>query len=205
MHSLGTAQIVKVSARQLESLTLENVVWQLAFEKGLIVESYAGWGLHEHDFGAKRFRSMRLAIPLSLSCLEAMIGCRSSCWPIQRRTRDRLRNPCRRHPACSEERQLLRRRVGLMWPRGLVMVISHHKKRVKRQGIHAWLSRASEAVPSALGIRLTLETGCSRQCTHVVRHSDRSAGRAYPRIAPALSRVHTLRSERRQPGHCIST
>lgn len=53
MDSLRAAQIVEVSAGKLESLTLEHEVWQLAFEKGLIVGSHAGWRLYEHDFGAK--------------------------------------------------------------------------------------------------------------------------------------------------------
>ena len=53
MDSLRAAQIVEVSAGKLESLTLEHEVWQLAFEKGLIVGSPAGSSHYEHDFGSK--------------------------------------------------------------------------------------------------------------------------------------------------------
>jgi hypothetical protein len=59
MKSMRAAQIVEVHAGILEGLTLENEIWCFIFEKGLTVESYGGWCLFEHEFGAKRLIGSR--------------------------------------------------------------------------------------------------------------------------------------------------
>ncbi len=59
MESMSAAQIVEVSAGTLEALTLENEIWCFIFENGLTVESYGGWCLYEHEFGAKRLIGSR--------------------------------------------------------------------------------------------------------------------------------------------------
>lgn len=53
MQSFKIAQITEVSAGKVESLTYENSVWLFVFENGLMVESYAGWNLNEHNYGTK--------------------------------------------------------------------------------------------------------------------------------------------------------
>ncbi len=53
MESMKAAQLIEVNTGILEGLTLENETWCFSFEKGLTVESYGGWCLYEHEFGAK--------------------------------------------------------------------------------------------------------------------------------------------------------
>lgn len=53
MESMKAAQLIEVNAGILEGLTLENETWCFSFEKGLTVESYGGWCLYGHEFGAK--------------------------------------------------------------------------------------------------------------------------------------------------------
>ena len=53
MESVKAAQIVEVHAGILEGLTLEDETWRFIFETGLTVESYGGWCLYNHEFGAK--------------------------------------------------------------------------------------------------------------------------------------------------------
>lgn len=59
MESVEAAQIIEVHAGILKGLTLENETWFFIFEKGLTVESYGGWCLYEHEFGAKRLIGSR--------------------------------------------------------------------------------------------------------------------------------------------------
>jgi hypothetical protein len=59
MESMKAAQLIEVHAGILEGLTLENETWCFIFEKGLTVESYGGWCLYEHEFGAKHLIGSR--------------------------------------------------------------------------------------------------------------------------------------------------
>ncbi|MEJ2622518.1 MAG: hypothetical protein P8163_20400 [Candidatus Thiodiazotropha sp.] len=59
MESVKAAQLVEVHAGILQSLTLENETWRFTFEYELTVESYGGWCLYGHEFGAKRLIGSR--------------------------------------------------------------------------------------------------------------------------------------------------
>lgn len=53
MESVKIAQFIEISAGQLVGLSCKGNTWRFLFSNGLEVESYAGWNLLEHDYGAK--------------------------------------------------------------------------------------------------------------------------------------------------------
>ncbi|MET0027195.1 MAG: hypothetical protein ABW101_06120 [Candidatus Thiodiazotropha sp.] len=59
MESMTAAQIIEVPAGILTDLNRDEEVWRFIFQDGLMVESYAGWCLCEHDAGAKRLIGSR--------------------------------------------------------------------------------------------------------------------------------------------------
>ena len=53
MQIFESAHIYEISAGHLVGLQRRDDSWRFTFDRDLVVESYAGWKLIEHDFGGK--------------------------------------------------------------------------------------------------------------------------------------------------------
>lgn len=57
--NLKSSLITEVDAGPLTDLKFENRIWHISFEKDLYVESYGGWNLIEHNYGAQLIAGSR--------------------------------------------------------------------------------------------------------------------------------------------------